>query len=389
MNCTSIKINSLLTLNEKSAFIRENCPYNYINFYHMYYCLLESKLIPSIIIFLIILIILFLLLSSTSDLFLSTAMVKLIETYKINQNVAAVTLIAFGNCAPDIISSLVASENDNISFCLGSIIGSGMFITSFVLGLVVFKGKEILVNSLMFNRDLLLYLFSLGIIIVIGIKKNINLVDSLGFILIYIINVLLSYFQGKRAENKKKENDEKNAIDDEDKDKILDRNNDIKDINATDNIKNSNYQQIELEHKNSNIDSFYNEYINSTFNKDFINKQIFGEIKEDIDKEQEASIKIKKEYSQLINENLILAKIFFKKKFLFDKEKKWGEISSYMKIFYILFEFPMTLIRELTIPICENKKWNKIRFCLLPLGDFIFISYIFNCKYYFLYLFIL
>ena len=380
MNCTSIKINSLLTLNEKSAFIKENCPYNYINFYHMYYCLLESKIIPSIIIFLIILILLFFVLSSTSDLFLSTAMVKLIETYKINQNVAAVTLIAFGNCAPDIISSLVASENDNISFCLGSIIGSGMFITSFVLGLVVFKGKEILVNSLMFNRDLLLYLFSLGIIIVIGIKKNINLVDSLGFIVIYIINVLLAFFQGKKAEKKNKENNEKKESDDEDKDKILDRDNDVKDINATDNIKNSNYKQIELEHKNSNIDSFYNDYLNSTFNKDIINKQIFGEIKEDIDKEQEAAIKIKKEYSQLINENLILAKIFFKKKFLFDKEKKWGEIPSYLKIFYILFEFPLTLIRELTIPICENKKWNKIRFCLLPVGDFIFISYIFNCK---------
>ena len=138
MNCTSIKINSLLNYEEKCQFISQNCPYNYINFYYIYYCLLKSSLLPSIITFLIILIILFFILSSTSDIFLSTAMVKLIETYKINQNVAAVTLIAFGNCAPDIISSLVASENDNISFSIGSIIGSGMFITSFVFGLVVF-----------------------------------------------------------------------------------------------------------------------------------------------------------------------------------------------------------------------------------------------------------
>ena len=33
------------------------------------------------------------------------------------------------------------------------------------------------------------------------------------------------------------------------------------------------------------------------------NKQIFGEIKEDIDKEQEAIIEMEKAYSQLINEN--------------------------------------------------------------------------------------
>lgn len=387
MNCTSIKINSLLNYEEKCQFISQNCPYNYINFYYIYYCLLKSSLLPSIITFLIILIILFFILSSTSDIFLSTAMVKLIETYKINQNVAAVTLIAFGNCAPDIISSLVASENDNISFSIGSIIGSGMFITSFVLGLVVFKGKEIMVNSLMFNRDLILYIISLGVIIVIGIKKNINLFDSLGLIAIYIVNVLLAFFQGKKDSNKKnnkskENNEEKNYIDeDDDKEKIIKRDNDVKDINSiNDNINNSKYKQIELEQKNSNIDYFYKVYLNSNFNQDIINKQIFGEIKEDIDKEQEAVVEIKKAYSQLINENLILAKIFFKKKFLFDKEKKWNEIPNYLKLFYIVFEFPLIIIRELTIPICENKKWNKIKFCLLPLSDFLFISYIFNCK---------
>ena len=387
MNCTSIKINSLLNYEEKCQFISQNCPYNYINFYYIYYCVIKSSLLPSIITFLIILIILFFILSSTSDIFLSTAMVKLIETYKINQNVAAVTLIAFGNCAPDIISSLVASENDNISFSIGSIIGSGMFITSFVLGLVVFKGKEIMVNSLMFNRDLILYIISLGVIIVIGIKKNINLFDSLGLIAIYIVNVLLAFFQGKKVSNKKnnkskENNEEKNYIDeDDDKEKIIKRDNDVKDINSiNDNINNSKYKQIELEPKNSNIDYFYKVYLNSNFNQDIINKQIFGEIKEDIDKEQEAVVEIKKAYSQLINENLILAKIFFKKKFLFDKEKKWNEIPNYLKLFYIVFEFPLIIIRELTIPICENKKWNKIKFCLLPLSDFLFISYIFNCK---------
>ena len=377
MNCNSSIINSFLTIEKKCQFVNENCPYNYINFYYFHYCLLNSSILPSIIVFLIFLIILFFILSSTSDLFLSTAMVKLIETYNINQNIAAVTLISFGNCAPDIISSLVASENDNISFSLGSIIGSGMFITSFVLGLVVFKGKDIKVNSLSFNRDLLLYIIALGIIVIIGIRKKINFFYSLGFISIYILNVTLAFFQGKKDKNNKKEENDIN--DDEDKEK-MNRDNDVKDINLKDSITKSKYKEIELEPKNSNIDYYYKEYIKSTFNPDIINKQIFGEIKEDIDKEQEAIIEIEKAYSQLINENLILAKIFFKKKFLFDKEKKWGEIPNYLKIFYVLFELPLILLREVTIPICENKKWNKIKFCLLPIGDFLFLSYIFNCK---------
>ena len=377
MNCNSSIINSFLTIEKKCQFVNENCPYNYINFYYFHYCLLNSSIVPSIIVFLIFLIILFFILSSTSDLFLSTAMVKLIETYNINQNIAAVTLISFGNCAPDIISSLVASENDNISFSLGSIIGSGMFITSFVLGLVVFKGKDIKVNSLSFNRDLLLYIIALGIIVIIGIRKKINFFYSLGFISIYVLNVTLAFFQGKKDKNNKKEENDIN--DDEDKEKI-NRDNDVKDINLKDSITKSKYKEIELEPKNSNIDYYYKEYIKSTFNPDIINKQIFGEIKEDIDKEQEAIVEMEKAYSQLINENLILAKIFFKKKFLFDKEKKWGEIPNYLKFFYVLFELPLILLREVTIPICENKKWNKIKFCLLPIGDFLFLSYIFNCK---------
>lgn len=377
MNCNSSIINSFLTIEKKCQFVNENCPYNYINFYYFHYCLLNSSILPSIIVFLIFLIILFFILSSTSDLFLSTAMVKLIETYNINQNIAAVTLISFGNCAPDIISSLVASENDNISFSLGSIIGSGMFITSFVLGLVVFKGKDIKVNSLSFNRDLLLYIIALGIIVIIGIRKKINFFYSLGFISIYVLNVTLAFFQGKKDKNNKKEENDIN--DDEDKEK-MNRDNDVKDINLKDSITKSKYKEIELEPKNSNIDYYYKEYIKSTFNPDIINKQIFGEIKEDIDKEQEAIIEIEKAYSQLINENLILAKIFFKKKFLFDKEKKWSEIPNYLKFFYVLFELPLILLREVTIPICENKKWNKIKFCLLPIGDFLFLSYIFNCK---------
>ena len=377
MNCNSSIINSFLTIEKKCQFVNENCPYNYINFYYFHYCLLNSSILPSIIVFLIFLIILFFILSSTSDLFLSTAMVKLIETYNINQNIAAVTLISFGNCAPDIISSLAASENDNISFSLGSIIGSGMFITSFVLGLVVFKGKDIKVNSLSFNRDLLLYIIALGIIVIIGIRKKINFFYSLGFISIYVLNVTLAFFQGKKDKNNKKEENDIN--DDEDKEK-MNRDNDVKDINLKDSITKSKYKEIELEPKNSNIDYYYKEYIKSTFNPDIINKQIFGEIKEDIDKEQEAIIEMEKAYSQLINENLILAKIFFKKKFLFDKEKKWGEIPNYLKFFYVLFELPLILLREVTIPICENKKWNKIKFCLLPIGDFLFLSYIFNCK---------
>ena len=197
MNCTSTFFKTLLTTKDKCLYVSENCPYEYINFYSLHFCLMKGSIILTSIISILLLFILFFILSSTSDMFLSTSITKIVETFNINQNIAAVTLLAFGNGAPDVISSLVASaEEEGIQFSINSLIGGGMFVTSFVLGLVVFRGKDILVNSGMFNRDLILYLISLGHIILIGIKKRISLIDSLGFIFIYILNVFFAFCQG-------------------------------------------------------------------------------------------------------------------------------------------------------------------------------------------------
>jgi len=51
----------------------------------------------------IILLFIFFILSSTSDIFLSSSIIKLIETFNINENIAAVTLLDFGNREPNLI----------------------------------------------------------------------------------------------------------------------------------------------------------------------------------------------------------------------------------------------------------------------------------------------
>lgn len=372
MNCTLDTINSLLTIKDKCIFVSSNCSYEFFNFYSFHYCIMRGFFPISTIIVILILFILFYFLSSTSDMFLSSAIIKIVESFNINQNIAAVTLLAFGNGAPDVIASLVASsEPKGLSFAISSVLGSGMFITSFVLGLVVYRGKDILVNSSMFNRNLILYLISLGHLILIGIKKSITIFDSLGFIFIYLLNVFLSFCNRKQQE---KDND---LLENEDKNK------DIKDINT--NIKDdskSNYKKIELEQKtNPDSDIEYKEY-EYLLNQETLksNEEIFGEIKEDIIKEQNLFIEDTKAYSKKFNENMILARIYLKKNYLYYKEGEWGKISPFRQILYIVIDLPLTFLRELTIPVLENKKWSKTKFCFLPLGNFIFISLVFKCK---------
>ena len=358
MNCDYSTINSFSSIKEKCSFVSNNCPYEYINFYSYHYCIMKGSVpLPSVSI-IIFLFLLFFILSSTSDIFLSSAITKIIEAFNINQNIAAVTLLAFGNGAPDVISSLVASsEPEGISFSISSLIGTGLFISSFVLGLIVYKAKEISLNSKMFNRNLFLYLISLFLIILIGIKKNISIIDSIGFILIYLLNILLSFIDDRKA--KKKQENKK------------------KDTNG--NI-NTNLIEIELENKSKSIKDFYREYINLPQEESTINEVVIQEIKEDIKKEQQYFTNNEKAYSEIINENMMLAKIYFKKQYLYYKDTEWRDISPYWKFFYIFIDLPLTFVRELTIPVSEKKKWNKIKFCFIPLCDFIFISYVFKCK---------
>lgn len=380
MNCTLSSINSLLTIKDKCIFVSNNCSYEYINFYSFHYCIMRGIFPLSTVIIILILFILFFILSSTSDMYLSSSITRIIETFKINQNIAAVTLLAFGNGAPDVISTLVASsEPEGISFSINSVLGSGMFITSFVLGLVVYRGKDILVNSNMFNRNLILYLIALGHIILIGIKKKIHLFDSMGFIFIYLLNICFSFCNKKqKKENVENNNDNNNEIIYDEKIKE-DKNN--KDINAIKEDDNSNkkFKKIELEEKH-NSENETKEYIDLPTQETLSNEEIFGEIKEEIIKEQNSLTNNEKAYYKIINENMILARIYLRKNYLYYKEEQWGEISIFKKMFYILMDLPLTYIRELSIPVSENKKWNKTKFCFLPFCNFIFISYVFKCK---------
>lgn len=380
MNCTLSNINSYITIKEKCSFVSNYCSYEYINFYSLYYCYMKGSNILTSVILIIILIILFFILSSTSDIFLTTAITKIVETFKINQNIAAVTLLAFGNGAPDVISSLVASdEEEGLSFSISSLIGSGMFITSFVLGSVVFKGKDILVNSNMFNREIIFYLISLFHIVLIGFKKQITIIDSSIFILIYTLNIACALYQGKK-ENQK--NVKKNIISEENK-LIIDEILNVGDYKNESNI-NPEFKlgkEIELIQKKNTANDYYKEYMNVPVEQKqtFMNEQIIGEVKEDILNEQKLYINTKT-YAETLNENMMMAKINFKKKYLSYKEVKWSQTSSYWKLFYIFIDYPLTLIRELTIPISENKHLADNKIYCFPICDFIFISYVFKCK---------
>ena len=184
-NCTYEFIQQNL---DKACEIAKNCEFSYINFYELHYCTFNSHIYLSIPLFVLILIICFFLLGDTSGKYLSTALTILSDKCNMSQNLAAVTFLALGNGAPDVISSFVASDDeDGIEFSVGAFVGSSLLVVCLVLSSVVVVSGTVQVNKQLFVRDILFYLVALIILVVFSLKGNIQLWEAVALFLLYVM----------------------------------------------------------------------------------------------------------------------------------------------------------------------------------------------------------
>ena len=124
----------------------------------MYYCHFESwfgttgKLILFVPIGTIIMYILMYTLASTADFYLSPSLEYMTVKFKLSESLAGVTLLAFGNGAPDIFSAISAasaggdsidasSETENALQAISQLVGGAVFISSIVMLLTTFASK--------------------------------------------------------------------------------------------------------------------------------------------------------------------------------------------------------------------------------------------------------
>ena len=93
----------------------------------------------------------------------------------------------------------------------------------------------------------------------------------------------------------------------------------------------------------------------------------------DIDKRQS-------QCSAFIFHNFMGVKLNFKKKFFLYKEKDWDKISKIQILFYLLIDYPLLFLRDITLPLAEENSGNKYRFFIMPITSFLFICISLNCK---------
>lgn len=78
---------------------------------------------------------------------------------RLPHNIAGVTILAFGNGAPDIFSAISAVNQQRPELVLGALFGAGVFVSTFVAGSVCFA-KPFKLMERPFLRDIVFYIAS-------------------------------------------------------------------------------------------------------------------------------------------------------------------------------------------------------------------------------------
>ncbi|KAJ1919604.1 hypothetical protein H4219_001852 [Mycoemilia scoparia] len=101
---------------------------------------------------------------------------------------AGVTLLALGNGAPDLFTTMSAARAGSGGMAVGELIGSASCIVNIVIGLIALVAPNFKVDKVSFLRELSFFLLALSLIMVAVILGQINRIFS-----IYLISIYIAY----------------------------------------------------------------------------------------------------------------------------------------------------------------------------------------------------
>ncbi|XP_060820323.1 mitochondrial sodium/calcium exchanger protein-like [Bombus pascuorum] len=150
-----------------------------------------------LVIMVIWLLYLFLILGTTADTFFHflclcsfcPSLAVIASVLQLSDNIAGVTILAFGNGAPDIFTSLVSGTDEGI-IMFTELIGAGVFVTAIIAGSVaVVKPFRVLLKPLM--RDACFYIVTICWISYVVRDGTVHLWEAISFVLCYLLFISL------------------------------------------------------------------------------------------------------------------------------------------------------------------------------------------------------
>jgi len=190
-----VECRALILAEDKCYFVlnTEDCnnAEGLLNYLSLLYCGLSAQMFTPVVCLLALwTLFLFIALATSANNFFCPSLQVLSKKMAMSDNVAGVTLLAFGNGAPDIFSSLVGIRQGRASLAFGELFGAGIIVTTIVAGSICFI-KPFHVMERPFLRDCAFYLGAVYVVFWVFYHKSVHLGHAIGFIALYIVYVIV------------------------------------------------------------------------------------------------------------------------------------------------------------------------------------------------------
>ncbi|KAF9450353.1 hypothetical protein P691DRAFT_810544 [Macrolepiota fuliginosa MF-IS2] len=194
------------------SHVEEYCPlpstFLSIDYLHYYFCA-EPALRPLIFIALVSwLIFLFSTLGISASDFFTPNLASIAQLLGLDENMAGVTFLAFGNGSPDLFSTLSAMRANSGSLAIGELLGAASFIVSCVVGSMCII-KPFRVHRAPFLRDVGFFGVAVVLVLVILQDGEIRMIESgilVGLYVVYALVVIVgSWVEKRRERNRERE----------------------------------------------------------------------------------------------------------------------------------------------------------------------------------------
>ena len=269
MSCNHTLLHSFNSSELACEYLTEcEYEYDYFTLLKLNYCLVGDRQYITWPLIVIVFLLCFYFLSTSVDEYVSRIVGRMSVKLNMSQNLAGLTLLAFGNQVADITVAIVSGgeENGGIEASLSTILGADSFVIGLAMPTVIFLGNGVIVKGQNFTRDLLTYLIALILIFSLGImSRKLNLIYALIIFGLYIVYVGLCIIMEKienrkitKKETKKERNDNESIDRDTHHDfkvKLFDDDEENQNDNKSDNDDNNSVEdEKDEEKKNENKD---------------------------------------------------------------------------------------------------------------------------------------
>jgi Ca2+/Na+ antiporter len=177
------------------AYIQTNCPTNtggYINYLKLFYCSKwlggnRSLAWASVVLWILFL---FLALGTISNDYFVPALTSVSYSLSIPAEIAGLTLLAFGNGAPNVAGYFASVTNKTFDLAIGDVFGGTFYVISIVLASVCFFGKNIMLDGHSFVRDILFLATAVIAVFIFIWTGRFYIYESIALLVFYLFYVL-------------------------------------------------------------------------------------------------------------------------------------------------------------------------------------------------------